>query len=85
MLYEWNLLSDAINDSLTITELRCKLLAIIRPLGKSCCDIHESRGVTLLTKLCMNFSALKDHCFRHRLDCLTPMCTCGAEKEDNEQ
>ena len=83
-LYEWNLLSDEIEDSLTITEFKRKLLAIIRPLGKSCYDIHDIKGVTLLTKLCLKFSALKDTCFRHRLDCLTPMCNCGAEKENNE-
>ena len=83
-LYEWNLLSDEIKNSLTITEFKRKLLAIIRPLGNSCYDIHDIKGVTLLTKLRLKFSALKDHCFRHRLDCLTPMCNCGAEKEDNE-
>ena len=83
-LYEWNLLSDETKDSLSITEFKRKLLAIIRPLGKSSYDIHDIQGVTLLTKLRLKFCALKDHCFRHRLDCLIPMCTCGAEKENND-
>ena len=38
----------------------------------------------LLTKLCLKFSALKNHCFWHRLNCLTPMCNYGAEREDNK-
>ena len=83
-LYEWNLLSDETKDPLSITKFKRKLLAIIRPLGKSSYDTHGIRGVTLLTKLRLKFSAIKDHCFRHRLDFLTPMCNCGAEKEDNE-
>ena len=83
-LFEWNLLSDEIKNAVSIAEFKRKLLAIIRPLGKSIYGIHDIKGVTFLTKLRLKFSALKDHCFRHKLDCLTPMCNCGAEKEDNE-
>ena len=61
-LYEWNLLSDEIKDSLSITEFKRKLLAIIRQFGKSSYDIHDIKGVALLTKLRLKFSALKDHC-----------------------
>ena len=67
-LYEWNLLSGEIKDSLASTEFKRKLLAIIRPLGQYCYDIHDIKGVTLLTKLRLKFRRLKDHCFRHRLD-----------------
>ena len=83
-MYEWKVLSDDIKDALSITEFKRKLLAIIWPLGKSSYDTHDIQGVTLLTELCLNFNALNDHYFRHRLDCLAPMCNCGAEKEDNE-
>ena len=76
--------SDEIKDALSITEFNRKLLAIIKQLGKSCYGIHDIKGVTLLTKLRLKFSILKDHCFRHRLDCLTPIYNCGAEKEHNE-
>ena len=61
-LYEWNLLSDEIKDYLSITEFKRKLLAIIRQFGKSSYDIHDIKGVALLTKLRVKFSALNDHC-----------------------
>ena len=28
--------------------------------------------------------ALNEHNFRHNFDCLSPVCICGAAKEDNE-
>ena len=44
-LYEWNLLGDEIKDALSITEFKRKVLAIIKPLGKSSYGIHDITGV----------------------------------------
>ena len=73
------LLIDEIKASSSITEFQRNFF---KSLDRY--DIHDVKGVRLLTKLRLKFSALIDHCFRIRLDCLTPLCNCGVEKEDNE-
>ena len=37
-LYEWNLLEGAIENSVSLSQLKIKLLKIIRPQKKSTCD-----------------------------------------------
>ena len=44
------------------------------------CDIS---GVKLLTKLRVHFSALKERCFKHAFDCLSPLCFCSKDKENS--
>ena len=38
----------------------------------------------LLKTLCLKFSMLNEHKFRHNFECLTPCCACGNDMEDNE-
>ena len=44
-LFEWNLLSDEKKNAVSIAEFKRKLLAIIRPLGKSIYGIHDIKGI----------------------------------------
>ena len=32
----------------------------------------------------VNFGSLNEHRFRHNFECLSPMCICGAAKEDTD-
>ena len=81
---EWNKLDNEVRHSVSIAQLKNKLLSAIRPVGHSMYNIHDIIGVRHLTKLRLQFSALNEHKFRHNFDCLSPVCTCGTEKEDNE-
>ena len=49
---------------------------------RSLFSIHDPVGVTMLTRLRLQFSLLNEHKFRHNFkDCVSPMCDCGAETE----
>ena len=44
---------------------RKKLLTFIRPLGNDTYGIYDPLGVTLLNRLCLGFSHLREHKFKH--------------------
>ena len=83
-LHEWNLLDNEIKSSRSISEFKRKQLQIIKPVKNSLYNISDIDGIKYLTKLRLKFSALNEHKFRHRFDCLNPCCTCGEAVEDNE-
>lgn len=83
-LHEWNLLDDEIKNSRSISEFKQKLLQIIKPVTNSMYNISDIDGVRYLTKIRLKFSALNEHKFRHRFDCINPCCACGEAVEDNE-
>ena len=83
-LFEWNLLGDEIKNLTSLSQFKSKLLTIIRPEGNSVHNISDIEGVRLLTKLCLTFTVLNEHKFRHNFDSLTPLCACGNDMEDNK-
>ena len=83
-LFEWNLLDDETRNSKSLFQFKHKLLEIVRPLGNSTYKICDISGVKLLTKLRVHFSALNEHRFKHAFDCLSPVCFCGKDNENNK-
>ena len=83
-LFEWNLLDDETRNSKSLPQFKDKLLKIIRPLGNSTYKIWDISGVKLLTKLRVQFSALNEHRFKHAFNCLSPVCLCGKDNENNK-
>ena len=81
---EWNKLDNEVKHAVSIAQFKNKLLSTIRPVENSMYNIHDITGVRQLTKLRLQFSALNEHKFRHNFDCLSPVCICGIENEDNE-
>lgn len=47
-------------------------------------DVSDRYGLSLLTRLRTEFSDLRDHRFRHKFNCLNPICKCGLENETVE-
>ena len=84
VLVEWNALDNDIRQSNTLGEVKGKLLAKIRPNMKSVFEVRDLRGVRCLTTLCVKFSPLDEHKFRHNFEYLSPVCACNSGIEDNE-
>ena len=62
---------------------RKKLLTFIRPLGNDTYGIYDPLGVRLLNRLCLGFSHLREHKFRHNfVDTLNPLCSCSLGTKD---
>ena len=60
-----------------------KLLTFIRSLGNDTYGIYDPLGVRLLNRLCLGFSHLREHKFRHHFaDTLNPLSSCFLETED---
>ena len=83
-LYEWNQLDRAVQESPSIAVFKNNLLQVIRPVKNLVYNICDIPGVKLLTSLRVNFSSLNEHRFRQNFECLSPMCICGAAREDTE-
>ena len=83
-MIELNKLQYEVKHSLYVAEFKNRLLSAIRPVGNSIYNILDNLGVSYLSKLRLQFSALNEHKFRHNFDCLSPVCVCGTAKEDNE-
>ena len=83
-LFECNLLGEVIENSISPSQFKNKLLKIIRPEGNSVYNISDIEGVRLLIKLRLKSIVLNEHKFRHNFDSLTPFCACGNDMEDNE-
>ena len=82
---EWNKLDSDINNIDSHAMLRQKLLTLTRPLGNDTYGIYDPLGGRLLNRLCLGFSHLREHKFRHNfVDTLNPLCSCSLETEDTE-
>ena len=57
---------------------RKHLLSFIRPEANNIFNVHNAKGIKLLTRLRVGFSHLKEHKFRHNfVDAINPLCSCG--------
>ena len=81
---EWNQLDVSIRSSQTISEVKRKLIQLVRPKRQSYFGVHDTEGVRYLTQLRVKFSDLCEHRFRHNFHCLSPLCICGSGEENNE-
>ena len=84
-LFGGNLLDDETRNSKSLFQFKHKLLEMVRPLVNSTYKICDILSVKPLTKLQVHFSALNEHRFKHAFDCLSPVCFCGNDNENNKQ
>ena len=83
-VHEWNLLDISIRSCQTISEFKRKLIQWVRPPKRSVFNIHDLKGIKLLTRLRVEFSDLRNHRYRHNFNCPNPSCLCKTGNEDNE-
>ena len=79
---EWNNLDPQIRKSKRISIFKSNLLKFIRSRPNKVYYCHNSKGIRLLTRLCLGLSQLRKHKFKHSFqECLNPLCFCGKETE----
>ena len=83
-LRKWNQSDETIKKSPTISVFRRELVRLVRPTKKSFFCIHDIEGVRLLTHLRVHFSDLREHKFRYKFQCSSPMYICQTGSENNE-
>ena len=78
VIYELNSLDINFRNSSFINVFKNELLKFVRPEPNSTCNINDTKGSYLLSRLRLGLSHLGDHKFRHNFqDCVSPMCCCG--------
>ena len=79
---EWCSLSDQNRIIVSVKKFKKIILSFSRPKENSVFELHDTKGLRLLTCLKLNFSYINKHEFRHGLkDTIDPMCKDGLETE----
>ena len=69
-------------NSSSINVFMKQLLKFIRPAPNLSYNVHDTKGLKLLTRLRLRLCHLGDHKFRHNFqDCVSPMCSCDQDIE----
>ena len=77
-IIERNKLDQDIRNAESYALFRKHLLSFIRPEANNIFNVHNAKGIKLLTRLRVGFSHLKEHKFRHNfVDAINPLCSCG--------
>ena len=58
---EWNQLDVSTRSSQTISELKRKLIQLVRPKTQSYFGVHDIEGIRYLTQIRVKFSGLQEH------------------------
>lgn len=77
----WEGLDPAIRSSPTLQGFQKSLLSFIRPIKRHYFGLNKKEGISLLTKLRVGFSDLREHRYRHNFNCEDPVCSCTLEPE----
>ena len=78
----WGNLSEELRNLNSINTFKTSILNFVRQRENSVFEIHDNKGVKLLTCLRLDFSHLNEHKFRHNFnDIINPKCFCGKEPE----
>ena len=80
---EWENLGNEIKTLPSLSQFKTALLSFIRPTKSSSFGINDIHGIKLLTKLRVDFSDLRSHRYSHNFNCVSPICSCFEEEENN--
>ena len=74
-IIEWNKLDQDIRNVESYALFRKQPLSYIRPEANNIFNVHNAKGIKLLTRLRVGFSHLKEHKFRHNFqDLISYLC-----------
>ena len=75
-IIEWNKLAQDIRNTESYVLFRKHLLSFIIPEANNISNVHNTKGIKLLTRLRVGY--FKEHKFRHNfVDAINPLCRCG--------
>ena len=78
----WGNLSEELRNVNSINKFKTSILNFVRPRENSVFEVHDIKGVKLLTRLRLDSSHLNEHKFGHNFnDIINPLCSCGKEPE----
>ena len=80
-IIEWNNLDPNLRNSKSISVFKEKILNFIRPSPNSFFDIHNPKGIKLITRLRLGLSHLREHKFKHSFQDNKSLCNCGQDIE----
>ena len=81
---QWNSLDSRIRNLPSISRFKRALFDFFRPKPPLQLRINNTMGFTLLTRLRVGFSHLREHKFRHGFaDTIDPFCSCRANSIEN--
>ena len=84
-LLEWDRLDQDIRQPNSLAIFTRRLFFIISPPAKSFFGSQNPRGLSILTQLCVGFSRLNFHKFKHNFnDTTNPLCPINDGDEDRE-
>ena len=78
---EWNSLDQSLRTTENLNKFKQGFLKAIRPEKRCSLKFFDKYGLSLLTRLRVEFSDLREHRFNHKFNCSDPVCKCGREEE----
>ena len=83
---EWNNLDSSIRNLPTISSFKRAIFEFFRPKSTPTFNLPDYSGLTLLTRLRVGFSHLREHKFRHGFqDTIDPFCSCRSNAIENTE
>ena len=73
---EWNTLNESIKSPTSLSTFKSALIKEVRPSSQNTFSIKDNHGLSIITRLRVDFSDLRDHRFRHSFN-----CSCDLESE----
>ena len=81
-IIKWNKLDPTLWNSKSFVDLKDSILKFIRPSASNVFNCNNYKGITLITRLRVGMSHLREHKLKHKFqDCLNPICSCGLDIE----
>jgi hypothetical protein len=80
----WEPLDESLKGATKSVNFKSNFIKLIRPQKNKYFKLCDRHGLSLLTKLRVEFSDLRSHRFHHNFNCVSPICSCLLEEESTE-
>ena len=77
----WNALPKSLTRSDSYEKFKNQMFYIFRPLPSFRYKGLHIKDLKLLTRMRCGFSDLREHRYRHKFNCQSPVCACGSASE----
>ena len=81
----WECLDPLIKNSVSVSSFKSNYLKTIRPPRKKSYNIRDRRGLSLLTRMRVEHSDLREHRYHHNFNCSSPICNCSTSEIESPE